>query len=88
MSWVSMAIIIPPHMNTDPEFLEKAMDKSLKAVSDRNRPYREALRKEEEETARKRENDRLSQQSMNIALGDITGSGIPGGFDLDITTPL
>lgn len=29
-----------------------------------------------------------SSQGYNVAMGDILGSGIPGGYDCDITTPL
>lgn len=43
-------------------------------------------REEEEERVRKRQEDDIKRAS-NIAMGDMMGTGIPGGIDMDITTP-
>jgi hypothetical protein len=36
---------------------------------------------------RKRKNDEDSQRMTNTLLGDCFNTGIPGGIDMDITTP-
>ncbi len=40
---------------------------------------------EEEDEKRRRESD---ERMRNMALGDMLNTGIPGGLDMDITTPL
>jgi hypothetical protein len=45
----------------------------------------ERRRREEEEARRKQEED--NTRLRNVALGDMLNTGIPGGIDMDITTP-
>jgi hypothetical protein len=43
---------------------------------------------QEESDRRRRQSDEDSRRMTNLALGDMLNTGIPGGFDMDITTPL
>ena len=40
------------------------------------------------EDRRRREDDDTTRRAMNAAMGDMLNTGIPGGIDMDITTPL
>lgn len=44
---------------------------------------------EEEDSKRRRENDEAdARRSSSLAMGDMLNTGIPGGIDMDFTTPL
>lgn len=45
-------------------------------------------RADDETERRRREDDDSCRRSMNAAMGDMLNTGIPGGVDMDITTPL
>lgn len=44
--------------------------------------------KRDEEDRRRRERDEEDRRLRNMAMGDMLNTGIPGGIDMDITTPL
>lgn len=39
-------------------------------------------------SSRKNDEDSFYGQSGNIAMGDMLGTGIPGGMDMDFSTPI
>jgi hypothetical protein len=48
----------------------------------------DAERIKREEENRRRERDEEDRRIRNMAMGDMLNTGIPGGIDMDITTPL
>jgi hypothetical protein len=51
----------------------------------REEEARRRKQQEEEDEKRRRESD---ERMRNMVLGDMLNTGIPGGLDMDITTPL
>ena len=55
---------------------------------ERQEKIRRQRLQEEEENKRKQEDAESDQKLRNMAMGDILNTGIPGGLDMDIGTPL
>jgi hypothetical protein len=43
---------------------------------------------DDDETAQRRRDDDTYRHAYNVATGDMLNTGIPGGIDMDMSTPL
>lgn len=63
------------------------INKEEEAFEQQEKARRQRLQ-EEEENRRRQEDEENDRILRNMAMGDMLNTGIPGGLDMDIGTPL